>query len=468
MEITLPKNNVYCELLEELSKAIKGSKWENTVYLCGGCVRDLILGREIHDIDIVVAKYCGAITFANWLTKEYGCFAPQSNPVVYKNSNCVKINIKTIEKFKKIDIEIRDTKALKHEFGTLVEDAICRDLTINSLYMDMCTKRVLDPTRKGLNDLKEGILRTPMEDRDTLFDVDPIKMMRIMRFHATLPFDIEKGTWIGIVKNAHKIEKAPIENITNELSKILVSEYRASIALRKMYYNGLLKKVLPEVCALKGCEQGIQHFGDAFDHTMNVVLNVQPYLSHRLGALFHDIAKPQTRCVINGKVHFFSHEYRGITMAEEILTRMKFPNAIIEQVKLAVKNHMRFKQCQDIPNDKALRKFMSEMENSDNMALVLDVINADNMSHKLEYRNPEQVNKIINRIIELKDMEKNLGKSNKLPINGNEIMEYFGLKKGPKIGYYLDIVKDAYFENPNITKEECFKEIEKIMHLDIV
>jgi putative nucleotidyltransferase with HDIG domain len=200
---------------------------------------------------------------------------------------------------------------------------------------------------------------------------------------------------------------------------------------------------------------------------MSVLHRVQPILTHRLAALFHDVAKPQTRCVVNGKIHFFSHEYRGASIVTEILKEMKYSNSVIDAVVLGVKNHMRFKQNDNkCPSDKVIRKFMDDMGNNDNMALVLDVINADNASHAIGYCMLDQVNQILNKIVELKDKENDV--KAQLPINGNDIMEKFGLKKGPRIGYLLDVAKDAYFENPNITKEECFKEIEKVIHLDII
>ena len=85
MEISLPKNNVYSELIEDIAVAIKGTKWANSVFLCGGCVRDLLLGREIHDIDFVVQEYGGSINFARWICKEYGCYREDSNPIIYEN-----------------------------------------------------------------------------------------------------------------------------------------------------------------------------------------------------------------------------------------------------------------------------------------------------------------------------------------------------------------------------------------------
>ena len=472
MEIRLPKNNIYSEVIEELAKAIKGSKWENSVYLCGGGVRDLLLGRDLHDIDLVVTTENGGIDFAEWICKEYGCFTA-SNPIIFPTYGTAKFNLRTINKFNNVNIECVETRKEKYdgvtrnpqcEYGTLMEDCLRRDLTINALYMDICNKKVIDPSKMGLNDLKECILRTPCDPTETFKD-DALRMLRVLRFKAQLGWGIEARTWVGIVKNVHGIKKISQERITEEVNKMLLTE-KPSIAFYDMFHCGLLKYIIPEIYNMIGCEQGKQHFGDVFSHTMSVIDKTQCILPHRLGGLFHDIAKPDTKCTVNGKVHFFGHEYRGTTIATDIMKRMKYANNMIDLVCLSIKNHMRFKQSSDkCPSDKTLRKFMMDMENSNNMAMVLDVINADNASHADGYCMINQVNKIINRIIELKDAEKEV--KFVLPINGHDIMEHFGLKKGPRIGELLDVAKDAYLENPNITKEECFKEIEKVMFVDI-
>jgi tRNA nucleotidyltransferase (CCA-adding enzyme) len=172
--------------------------------------------------------------------------------------------------------------------------------------------------------------------------------------------------------------------------------------------------------------------------------------------LLHDIAKPECKSTVNGVIHFFSHEYRGATIATEILKRMKYSNLETKSIITAIKNHMRFKQSGNhCPSNKAIRKFVSEI-GSDQLDIVLDVINADNNSHDEQFNYPDQTDLIRLKIAELSEKEKMTDKII-LPINGNDIMEHFNMKKGPKIGEYLDLIKEKYLDNPSISKEECFE-----------
>ena len=466
MEVKLNKNNIYEETLLEISNLIKGSNFENHVFLVGGAVRDLLMGRQIHDIDIAVDLENGGIEFSEWLCKEIGAYKEGSNPVIFPNFGTSKFNLRTIHKLSKIDIECVQTRKEQYHdpnsrnpsvtFGTITEDAFRRDLTINALYINLSNMTELDPTKMGLKDLNDCILRTPSK-ADVIYFEDPLRMLRTIRFKSRFGWGIEKETWFGIVKNAFRINTISQERITDEINKILISP-RPSLGIRQLYNCGLLDKVLPEVYNLIGCEQGEQHFGDVFEHTMMALEFTQPSLHNRLGILFHDIEKPNCKTTINGKIHFFSHEYSGALKTKSIMQRMKYSNDDIDAVTMCVKNHMRFKQSgNNCPSNKSLRKFMADMKTNENMAMVLDVINADNNAHKPEYCALSQVNKILSKLIELMGE----GKEEKvtkvvLPINGHDIMERFNLKKGPKIGNYLEIVKDNYFDNPDITREECF------------
>ena len=274
---------------------------------------------------------------------------------------------------------------------------------------------------------------------------------------------IERDTWLSMIDNAYRITTISQERITEEIKKILISD-RPSYGLRQMFRCGLLKLVLPEVYNLKGCKQGYQHFGDVFEHTMATIEKTKPIVENRMAALLHDIAKPECKSVVNNVIHFFSHEYRGASLATDILKRMKFSNLEIKSIVMAVKHHMRFKQSGNhCPSNKALRKFIADV-GDDNVDIILDVINADNNSHDVMFNIPDQVALIKEKIIEMSKTE-NVSSKIDLPINGNDIMEKFSLKKGPKIGEFLALIKDKYLEDPNITKEECFEIIkEKLVY----
>lgn len=466
------QNNVYCDAIKEIAKLIKNTKWENNVYLVGGAVRDLLMGRPIKDIDLCISKVDGGIEFAEWICKETDCFKNGSNPVVFTKFGTAKFNLRSIDKISKVDIECVQTRKEQYHdensrkpettYGTILEDCLRRDLTINALYVNISTDEVLDPSGKGLDDMHNCILRTP-SDPDIVFKDDALRQLRVIRFASRFGWGIEKDTWIGIVKNAYRLDTISQERITDEINKILISP-RPSYGIRQLYRCGLLKKVLPEVFNLIGCIQGHQHFGDVFEHTMATLEKTKPIVEYRMAALLHDIAKPECRSVVNGVIHFFSHEYRGATMATEILKRMKYSNLEVKTIVNAVKNHMRFKQSGNhCPSNKSLRKFIADVGN-DQIDIILDVINADNNSHDELFNIPDQVDLIREKIKEMSEIEKVSDKL-ELPINGNDIMERFNLKKGPKIGEFLAIVKDSFLDNPNITKEECFEIIkEKLVY----
>lgn len=449
------QNNVYCDAIKEIAKLIKNTKWENNVYLVGGAVRDLLMGRSINDIDLCISKVDGGIEFAEWICKETDCFKNGSNPVVFTKFGAAKFNLRSIDKISKVDIECVQTRKEQYHdensrkpettYGIILEDCLRRDLTINALYVNISTDEVLDPSGKGLDDMHNCILRTP-SDPDIVFKDDALRQLRVIRFASRFGWGIEKDTWIGIVKNAYRIDTISQERITDEINKILISP-RPSYGIRQLYRCGLLKKVLPEVFNLIGCIQGHQHFGDVFEHTMATLEKTKPIVEYRMAALLHDIAKPECSSVVNGVIHFFSHEYRGATMATEILKRMKYSNLEIKTIVNAVKNHMRFKQSGNhCPSNKSLRKFIADVGN-DQIDIILDVINADNNSHDELFNIPDQVDLIREKIKEMSKIEKVSDKL-ELPINGNDIMEKFNLKKGPKIGEFLAIVKDSFLDNP--------------------
>ena len=467
MKITY-QNNVYCNAIKEIAKLIKGTQWENNVYLVGGAVRDLLMGKPIKDIDLCISKINGGIEFAEWVCKETDCYKNGSNPVVFTKFGTAKFNIRSIDKISNVDIECVQTRKEQYHdensrkpettYGTILEDCLRRDLTINALYVNISNDEVLDPSGKGLEDLHNCILRTP-SDPDIVFKDDALRQLRVVRFASRFGWGIEKDTWVGLVKNAYRISTISQERITDEINKILISE-RPSYGIRQLHRCGLLKLVLPEVYKLIGCTQGHQHFGDVFEHTMATLEKVKPIVEHRMAALLHDIAKPECKSTVNGVIHFFSHEYRGATMANEILKRMKYSNNEIKAIVMAVKNHMRFKQSGDhCPSNKSLRKFIAEV-GGDYVDIVLDVINADNKSYDSLFCLHKQVKLITDKLNEMKE-EESVSDKIVLPINGSDIMEKFNMKSSPKIGKLLAIIKDKFLDNPTISKEECFKIIER-------
>ena len=470
MKITLNNDNVYNETIIELSKLIRGTRWENNVYLVGGAVRDLIMGKRIKDIDLCVTLLDGGIKFAEWVCLETGNYKEESNPCIFKKYGTAKFNLRNMTSISKVDIECVHTRKEQYHdsesrnpetsYGTIDEDCNRRDLTINALYLNISTFEVIDPCGKGIEDINNHILRTPT-DPDIVYKDDPLRMLRAIRFSSKFNWGIEKDTWLGIVKNAYRINIISQERITEEINKILLTDV-PSYGIRKLYHCGLLKLVLPTIYNLIGVEQNKYHFGDVFDHTMSTIDKTKSILVNRLAALFHDCGKPYCRTFINGVAHFYDHEKESAIIANVILRRMKYSKPEINKVDIAIKNHMRFKQSGNhCPSNKAIRKFISDV-GDENIGITLDVIDADNKSHAKEYCLNDQVAFIINKINELKQKE-NVSSEAKLPINGKDIIERFNLKSSPKIGTFLEVIKDRFLENPNITKEECLDIVEKLL-----
>ena len=462
------QNNIYTSLLKELKKAILGSKFENHVFLVGGAVRDAILGKEIKDIDLCVDLPNGGIEFAEWVCNEYGCHKKDSNPCVFPKYGTAKFTLSTINEFSKIPIECVQTRKEQYHsesrnpetcFGDIESDANRRDLTINALYVNICNDEILDPTKKGLDDITKHILRTPSSP-DIVFNDDPLRILRVIRFSSTLGWGIEKDTWFGIIQHTKRIGIISQERITSELGKILLSP-KPSVGFLKMLNCGLLDEVLPEISLLNNVKQGVQHFGNVFVHTMAALdASVCEPLT-RWAVLMHDVGKFDTQTFSVDRIHFYRHDEVGSLIAANILKRLKLPNNDIGKITTSIKEHMRFKSVGDkLPSKKNIKRFIATV-GLDNVDLTLNVIDADNKSHSISYCMPNQVRLIREAIPKILNEVNNVVK---LPINGSEVMQHFNLKQSPKIGELLKALKDKIIDSDQeLTKDDCLAFLSEII-----
>lgn len=448
-------------IINKIQKEIKGSYFEGHTFVVGGCVRNAILGKPIKDIDIVVDVRNGGVSLANFLAFRDKCYKPAKNPVIFPNYGTAKLNFTNDEVCKDINIEIVQTRKLHYGsssqntnvvFGTLEEDAKLRDLTINSIYYNISSETIVDPNH-GIQDIKDKVLKTPTDPFITFTD-DALRMMRVIRFATSLGWGIEKNTWLGILENSHRIGGVSKERVADELSKILLCD-TPSVGLTKLYHASLLHRIIPDIYDLTKVFEYKAENITLFDHTLKVLDDVQPILEHRLAALFHDIG-----CVIGCDTRTVNiNKFSGEVAASD-LKELKFSNNIIKNVETAIANHKYFAECGDdtTPSDKKIRKFINTC--GDSIAIALDVMNANNTRASFG-KKPRQVFNIINRMEELEKAEE-VAKV-KLPIDGDAIMKEFNLRRGPIIGTILNEIKEAYFENPNITKDECFGIAEAVL-----
>jgi len=461
-------NSINKEILaiQMISETIKGTIWENKVFIAGGAVRDEIMGLSPKDVDLLILENAGGIEFANWFCKLLNIYKENSNPIIFPRFGTAKFILNGIH-FHDIDLsgidiecvmprkEIYDSESRnpKVEFGNLEDDVRRRDFTVNSLLKNISTNEILDLTKTGIEDITHGIIRTPL-DPDIIFSEDPLRMLRAIRFTVKFNWQLPLFMIRSIKKNAHRIVIISTERIIVELNKMLISEYPDK-AVKLLIITDLSKYIIPEINNLRNLTQNKFHAWDALGHTLEVLKRVSPELKCRLAALFHDIGKFKTKEIENGEIHFYEHEKVGAEITKEILMRLKYPNDIINPVVDVVENHMRTKQYgleAEFVTDKTLRKLQNDL--GENLELLLNLIDGDNNSHAEAFNLPEQVKNIRKRL----DI---LGVNNEtkivLPINGHEIMEILELQPGPEIKKVLDFVKEKYFENPELTKEETYK-----------
>jgi len=321
-----------------------------------------------------------------------------------------------------------DSRKPEVAFGTVLEeDLLRRDFTINAMARDPLTGAIIDPFG-GRTDLEARVLRAVGNEPEKRFDEDPLRLLRAVRFAAQLDFAIEPKTAQAIANQAQTLEKISRERIRDEMNKILLSP-QPTVGLRLMVDLGLMQWVIPEVLELRGVSQRPVQSKDVYAHTLQVVQNTPPRLLTRWAGLLHDIAKPRTRTIEDGKVHFFGHEDVGAHMARDILRRLKFDREHIEGVTLLVHMHMRSNAYMSDWTDGAVRRLMLEAD--DRLPDLLDLSQADITSYR-----PEKVNRAVARVQELRARVAYLKEEAervplKSPLDGNELMKLFGRGPGP-------------------------------------
>ena len=228
-------------------KEIAGDKFD--IYLAGGAVRDFILGNEIKDYDIVVDGDINAgLRFAEFAAKQLGVYKKDSNPVVYPKYGTAKLFYQGIDyEFvapRKESYKENDRKPEVFSCS-LEEDSFRRDATINSLFLNIRTGKILDYTRRGLYDIKREIIDTPL-DPDITFTDDPLRMLRLVRFTFRYNWNISKRCVLSIINNSPKLQTISKERINEEFTKILLGNHH-DVALVFLSSTGLLQYIIPEL-----------------------------------------------------------------------------------------------------------------------------------------------------------------------------------------------------------------------------
>ncbi len=418
-------------------------------FVIGGFVRDLLLGIPSKDIDIVVQG--SGIELASSVNNRF----PGSHLSVFKSFGTAQLKIGHLEvEFVGARKESyrADSRKPIVEDGTIDDDQRRRDFTINALALSLNPDtfgNIVDPFN-GLDDLKNGIIRTPLNP-DVTFSDDPLRMLRGLRFASRLQFRIDDETLEGMSRMAPRIEIISQERITDELMKAMQTSAKPSIFWLLMDKVGLLNYVLPELSALKGVSKiGKFAHKDNFYHTLQVldgVASVSDDVWLRWAALFHDIGKARTKHFDEKQGWTFrNHNYVGAKMLPKIFARLKLPlNEHLKFVQKLVNLHMRpIVLSEDVVTDSAVRRLLFEA--GDDIESLMSLCEADITS-----RNEERVQrflrnfKIVRR--KLKEIEeKDHIRNFQPPISGEEIMATFGIPPSREVGEIKNVIKEAILD----------------------
>lgn len=415
-------------------------------YVVGGYVRDAMLRRHCKDYDFVTVG--SGIEVAAAVAEKLG---KHTSLAVYRNYGTAQVRHKNVElEFVGARKESyqRDSRNPIVEDGTLEEDISRRDFTINAMAISVTPDSYgeLVDLYGGVDDLCDRIIRTPL-DPDITFSDDPLRMMRAIRFAAQLGFDIHPDTFEAIKANAPRIEIIVADRIKDELQKIMMSP-KPSIGWDLLLRSGLLGLLLPQLAAMKGVEVVNGHgHKDNFYHTMEVLDNVAAKSDNvwlRWAALLHDIAKPVTkRWDENLGWTFHNHNFIGARMVPGIFSRLRLPmGAEMKYVQKLVELHMRpIALVEDEVTDSAVRRLVNYAESdlADLMVLARADITSKNTAKKQRFL--ENFDLVESKFANI--MAKDEASKFRAAINGNDIMQIFGLPPGREVGTLLTAITEA-------------------------
>lgn len=416
-------------------------------FVVGGYVRDLLLGKAVKDIDVVVVG--SGIEFGNTVARELG----RSNIVVFENFGTAMLQLNDVKlEFVGARKESyhRYSRKPKVEVGTLDDDLSRRDFTVNAMAVSLNDSTfgcLLDPFG-GQRAMEERILRTPLNP-ETTFDDDPLRIMRAFRFACQLEFEIESSVLEAAKKMAPRLKIVSQERISDEFMKILLSS-KPSIGFKQMYETGVLKIVFPEVALMGGVDQRQDfHHKDVLQHTLRVVDNVaevspNPWL--RMAALLHDIAKPRTKAFKEGAGWtFHGHEEVGARMVKPIFKKMRFPFDHLSYVEKLVRLHLRPMALVDEGvTDSAVRRLLFEAGEEVDDLMVLCRADITSKNPKLVGQVRKNYDLVVEKMAEVE--EKDRIRSWQPPVRGEEIMQVCGLEPGPLVGKLKTAITDAILD----------------------
>jgi poly(A) polymerase/tRNA nucleotidyltransferase (CCA-adding enzyme) len=462
--VLMGRQNLYGVSIPEEVKFIIEKLKENDfkAYIVGGCVRDLLRGVEPEDWDVATdakPEEIGKIFLRSFSNNNFGTVTVLTGS---ENQRLKEIEITPFridEKYtdKRHPDKIRWAKNIE-------EDLARRDFTVNAIAIKQETRdrkqeiKIIDPY-EGRKDLEDKIIRAVGRAKDR-FNEDALRMMRAVRFAATLGFKIEAKTEKAIKTNSPWLQMISKERIRDEFLKIIMSE-RADEGVELLRKLSLLKYIIPELEEGFGVSQNKHHIYECYQHSILSLKyaakkSFNKYV--RLTSLFHDIAKPRVKEGRGQEATFYNHEIVGAKMTIQILSRLKFPKKDIEKITKLVRYHLFYYNVDEV-SEASVRRLVRKV-GPESMEELLQVRMADRIGSGVPKAEPYKLRHlkyIIDRVSQDPISVK------MIKVNGEDIMKILKIKPGPKVGQVLDILLNYVLEKPNKNEKEFLeKEIKKL------
>lgn len=433
--------------IHAISEGLGKAGWRS--WIVGGCTRDLLLGRPVHDWD--VATDARPEDVVKLFRRVIPTGIKHGTVTVMRGSTGYEV---TTLRGEGAYSDGRHPDAVTF-VDDLKEDLARRDFTVNAIALDPKSGELSDPF-DGEGDLRARVLRAVGEP-ERRFSEDGLRLMRAARFCATLGFEIEPGTLAAMASSVQTLAKVSDERVRDELLKTFLAP-KPSRGLEAMRRTGILEVVLPELVAMVGCEQNKWHAYDVWTHTVQVVdaCPADPVL--RMAALLHDVGKPSVRAMSDktNDYTFYGHEVVGGRMADKICQRLRLSNEQRDRVVLLVRQHLVV--YDDDWTDAAVRRWITRI-GAEAVEPVLAIARADALGKGVDAAEQLAILGRLQARVEALAAQGMALSVRDLALDGNDLMREFGLPPGRRIGDTLKQLLEAVIEEPEANTRERLLEL---------
>jgi poly(A) polymerase len=425
------------------------------IYLVGGIVRDLLMGRDLtdaSDIDLTtdalptdVKRLINGWADAVWTQGErFGTIGCR------KGTRTFEITTHRAEAYSP------DSRKPDVVYSDVIEaDLSRRDFTVNAMALALPEPTLIDPFG-GADDLASGVLRTPRAPAESFGD-DPLRMLRAARFVAGYGLVPEPALVDAIASLRDRLAIVSAERIRDELDKLLMVD-DPSAGFWFLVETGLVDRFLPELSAMQLEQDPIHRHKDVLAHTIAVVAKTRPERIVRLAALLHDVGKPKTRSIGDNGVSFHHHEVVGARMARDRMRALKYPNDDVEAVTKLVYLHLRFHTYQMGWTDSAVRRFVRDAGPLLDQLIELTRCDCTTRNERKAATLSGRMDELEVRIVELSAMEEL--KAIRPDLDGQQVMDHLGIAPGRAVGQALDALLEIRLEDGPLSEEDAYRRLD--------